>query len=215
MSERGIFITFEGPEGSGKSTQVKLLVEKLLEKGVDVVCVREPGGTPTGEAIRGLLQHHASGEPIAPTTEVLLFAASRAQLVSHRILPTLEAGTWVISDRFADSTTAYQGYGRGFDVEAMLDINSFAVQGLVPDYTFLLDLPVEEGLERITRRSEITEKALDRIESEAISFHQRVREGYLQLAQRYKDRFTVVDALQEPEVMGASIWERVEGARVH
>ena len=122
---RGKFITFEGPEGSGKTTQARRLVEKLQAAGKKVLYTREPGGTKTGEAIRNILQHDLAGEPIADECEVLLYAASRAQLVRKVILPALEAGTWVVSDRFADSTTVYQGYGRGFPVEDMLRINDF------------------------------------------------------------------------------------------
>jgi dTMP kinase len=206
----GTFISFEGPEGSGKTTQASRLAARLQAAGHELLRVREPGGTPTGEAIREILQHDKAGEPICPATEVLLFAASRAQLVAHRIAPALEAGTWVISDRFADSTTAYQGFGRGFGVEDMLAINAFAIQGTRPEVTFLLDLPVEEGLRRIQRRSEARNKALDRIEQEALEFHQRVRDGYLDLARREPDRFHIVNALQSEDAIEGEIWDQLQ-----
>ncbi len=210
MSERGTFISFEGPEGSGKTTQASRLVSRLEGCGHRVLRVREPGGTPTGEAIRGILQHNQAGEPIEPATEVLLFAASRAQLVDCKILPALAEGTWVVSDRFADSTTAYQGFGRGFGLEPMQVINAFAIREARPAVTFLLDLPVEEGLARVRRRSEARNRALDRIESETIAFHQRVRDGYLELARREPDRFRLVDAQQPEDAVEAEIWEKLQ-----
>lgn len=210
MSGRGTFISFEGPEGSGKTTQATRLVARLEGHGHRVLRVREPGGTPTGEAIRGILQHNQAGEPIDPATEVLLFAASRAQLVGCKILPALAEGTWVVSDRFADSTTAYQGFGRGFGLEAMQVINAFAIREAQPAVTFLLDLPVEEGLARVRRRSAQRNRALDRIESETIAFHQRVRDGYLDLARREPNRFRLVDALQSEEAVEAEIWEKLQ-----
>lgn len=215
MTRRGTFLSLEGPEGSGKTTQAARLVARLERAGHAVLRVREPGGTATGEAIRGILQHNQAGEPIEPATEVLLFAASRAQLVGRKILPALAEGTWVVSDRFADSTTAYQGYGRGFGVDAMESINAFAIREARPDLTFLLDLPVEEGLARIQRRSRQRNRKLDRIESETLAFHSRVREGYLELARREPERFRVVDALQGEDEIEAEIWEivnRVAGA---
>ena len=208
--DRGLFITFEGPEGSGKSTQARRLVAQLRGQGREVVTTREPGGTPTGEAIRNILQHDAAGEPVVPETEVLLFAASRAQLVRRVILPTLEAGDMVVSDRFADSTTVYQGYGRGFDVERMLDINAFAISEAVPDLTFLLDLDVALGFERLEARNKRDGVARDRIENEAIEFHQRVRDGYLALAARWPERFTIIDSSQDEDDVAALIWTRAE-----
>ena len=139
----GLFISFEGPEGSGKSTQAARLKQRLIDIGYAVVSVREPGGTATGEAIRDLLQHDAAGEPIYAETETLLFAASRAQLVRGVISPALAAGTCVIADRFVDSTTAYQGYGRGFGADEVIAINTFAVNGVMPDLTLLLDLSID------------------------------------------------------------------------
>jgi dTMP kinase len=207
---RGRFITFEGPEGSGKSTQACRLVTGLRHRGLDVVSTREPGGTRTGEVIRDLLQHDSAGEPMAPETEVLLFAASRAQLVRGVILPALERGAWVVSDRFADSTTAYQGYGRGFDVERMLEINEFAVDGAAPDLTILLDIDVSLGFKRLRERVAADGGKLDRIERETLDFHRRVREGYLELAARWPERFRVVRADAPQDDVQARIRALVE-----
>lgn len=205
MTIRGKFITFEGPEGGGKTTQARRLVERLQAAGRQVVYTREPGGTPTGEAIREILQHDKSGEPICRETEVLLFAASRAQLVRHVIVPALERGDWVVCDRFADSTTAYQGYGRGFSVEQMIAINEFAIDGAQPDLTLLLDLPVSDGFARLAQRGGVK----DRIEREALDFHERVRAGYLELARRWPARFRIVDPRGDLEAVAEEIWKLV------
>ncbi len=205
MTTRGKFITFEGPEGGGKTTQAKRLVERLQAAGQPVVYTREPGGTPTGEAIREILQHNKAGEAPCAETEVLLFAASRAQLVRHVIIPALERGDWVVCDRFADSTTAYQGYGRGFSVEQMIAINEFAIDGAQPDLTILLDLPVSDGFARLQQRG----GKKDRIESEALDFHERVRAGYLELAQRWPERFRIVDPRGELGAVAEEIWKLV------
>ncbi len=208
-SRRGKFITFEGPEGGGKTTQAKRLIQRLETAGHEVIYTREPGGTPTGEAIRNILQHDTTGEEISSAAEVLLFAASRAQLVAHVILPALDRGAWVVCDRFADSTTAYQGYGRGFDPEQMLAINGFAIDGATPDLTFLLDLDLDEGFRRLAIRHQEKASPLDRIEQEARSFHERVRQGYLDLARRYSDRFRVIDSMREEDTVHQDIWECV------
>lgn len=192
--QRGLFITLEGPEGCGKTTQAGRLAEQLRGRGLNVILTREPGGTPTGEAIRDILQHDHAGEPIEPQTEALLFAASRAQLVRRVILPALEAGTFVIADRFADSTTVYQGYGRQLGVDAMLAINAFAIDGAEPDVTFLLDLEAELGLSRVDGRNRLLDVPRDRIEREGLAFHRRVREGYLALAERDPKRIQVLQA---------------------
>ncbi len=197
----GLFITFEGPEGSGKSTQIKRLVQHLREAGHDVVTTREPGGTPTGEAIRDILQHDVAGEDICAETETLLFEASRAQLVRHIIRPALERGAIVISDRFADSTTAYQGYGRGFDVETMFTLHDFALGGTEPDLTLLIDVDVEEGFRRLHGRNNAAQTGLDRMERESLEFHQRVYDGYHALAKRWPDRFRVVDGRRDPDAV--------------
>lgn len=204
---KGRFITFEGPEGGGKTTQARRLVARLEQIGIPVRSAREPGGTPTGEAIRAILQYDRVGEPVAPEAEVLLFAASRAQLVHRVIRPALEQGIWVVCDRFADSTTVYQGYGRGFPIERMLEINRFATGDTVPDRTFLLDLDVETGFARLARRTESGGPAADRMERENREFHQRVRDGYRSLARAEPDRFRVIPADVGEDEVAARIWE--------
>lgn len=211
MSQRrGTFITFEGPEGGGKTTQAKRLLARLTAEGHEVVYTREPGGTPTGEAIREILQYDKAGEPLCDQTEVFLFAASRAQLVRNVIIPALERGAHVICDRFADSTTVYQGYGRGFDIEQMISINNFAINGAVPDLTILLDISVEDGFERLASRQRELFTKSDRIEREAREFHEKVRRGYLDLYKRYPDRFRKLDANRDPSEVEADVWKLVQ-----
>lgn len=208
---RGRFITFEGPEGSGKSTQARILIDRLEASGVSVISAREPGGTRTGEIIRNLLQHDLSQEPICPESEVLLFAASRAQLVRNLIEPALREGTWVVCDRFMDSTTAYQGYGRGFDVERMVAINDFAVGSTVPDVTILLDLDVEESLARMNERNRSRHQVQDRFEREHREFHVRIRNGYLELARRWPERFRLISTNRPLDDVSADVWALVGG----
>jgi dTMP kinase len=207
---RGRFITFEGTEACGKSTQYERVMVALRERGYEIISSREPGGTRTGELIRDVLQHNASGEDICPETEVLLFAASRAQLVRNVIVPALDAGTWVICDRFMDSTTAYQGYGRGFDVEKMIEINAFAVGDTVPDLTILLDVDVDTSLARMQARVQSTGEQLDRFERETREFHDRVRVGYRALAERWPERFRVIDSSVDVDDVAAEIWRSIE-----
>ena len=197
----GKLITFEGPEGGGKSTQARLLTEYLRSKGIRVLTTREPGGTPTGEIIRDLLQNDLSKEPLCDATEALLFCASRAQLCSHVLAPALERGDWIVLDRFTDSTLAYQGYGRGFDVERLRVLNAFATGPVTPVLTFLLDIPVQKGLERAIARS----GNKDRIESAPVDFHQRLRDGYLEMARKEPGRFAIVNATQPIECVSAEI----------
>lgn len=210
MSQTGKFITFEGPEGGGKSTHIKRLAEHLKSCGHEVLMTREPGGTPTGEAIRGILQHDHAGEPICPEAELLLFEASRAQLVHTVILPALQKGIWVLCDRFADSTTAYQGYGRGFELDTILMLNQHAIGECVPDLTLLMDIEVRAGRERLSQRNRAQNTTSDRIEREALEFHERVRKGFLELAQRWPERIKVVNVMREPDVVAAEIWELVK-----
>ena len=181
---RGLFVTFEGTEGSGKSTQIRALAEFLREQGYSVVLTREPGGTPIGDQVRRILLDHANDE-MHPRTEVLLFLASRAQHVEELIRPALKAGKVVLCDRYADSTLAYQGYARGEDVAELRRLIDYATGGLWPDLTFWLDLPVEEGLARLDSKN--------RLDSEALTFHKRVREGYKRLAAAEPQRWVRID----------------------
>ena len=203
---QGKFITFEGPEGSGKSTHIRLLADFLRARGLDVTLTREPGGTPTGEAIRRLLQHNEAGESPADRTEVLLFLASRAQHVERLIRPALAAGRWVLCDRYDDSTLAYQGYGRGFGLNELRALNAFATGGLVPDLTLLLDIPVEEGFRRLAARPPAAE---DRIERAERAFHERVRQGYLELARSEPVRFRVLPTAGPVAATGEAVWQAV------
>ncbi len=209
---RGKLITFEGPEGAGKSTQAAMLIARLEARGIEVVYTREPGGTKLGEAIRGVLQYNAAGEAPCPESEVLLFEASRAQLVRQVIRPALERGAWVVCDRFADSTTAYQGFGRGFPVDLMETINRFAIGESAPDMTILLDVNVSLGMQRCAKRQTGRKAQYDRIESEALDFHEKVRQGYLELARRYPQRFRKVDAMRHAEPIGEEVWRLVADA---
>ncbi len=187
-----LFITFEGPEGSGKSTQVRFLVEWLKERGFSVLSTREPGGTAIGNAVRQVLLdvQHAG---MRPRTEVFLFSAARAQLVDEVIRPFLERGGVVVSDRYADSTLAYQGYGHGMDLGMLRRISEFATGGLWPDLTIYLDVPVEEGLRRKRKANIRGEGELNRLDMADVEFHRRVRNGYLALAESDPARWRVLD----------------------
>ncbi len=206
---RGKFLTFEGPEGSGKSTQSGSIVTFLKAQGLEVLHTREPGGTSVGEAIRNLLQHDVAGDSMDPLAELLLFQASRAQLVNTVIEPALSSGTWVVCDRFIDSTVAYQGYARGFDLSVIHDLNARAIGGCLPDLTVLVDVTVEEGFSRIGKRYESDEGRKDRFEREARSFHEKVREGYLALAAESPGRVALIDGARSIEDVYADIESRV------
>lgn len=197
----GVFLSLEGPEGCGKSTQGALLADWLRSFGLSVVTTREPGGTPTGEMIRDILQHHASGEEIAEETEMLLFAASRAQHVAHVIRPALQQGTWVVCDRFVDSSLAYQGVARGMGLDRVLEANELALNGLWPNITLWFDLSVETCLERVSARK----GRPDRFEAEAPVFHRKVSEAYAQLADRFADRFVRIPAADGVEVIAKRV----------
>lgn len=184
-----LFITFEGPEGSGKSSQIALLASFLQQRGFSVATTREPGGTPIGDEIRACV-HNVANTAMTPTAEMLLYSASRAQLVGQVIRPSLAAGHIVLCDRFADSTIAYQGYGRGLNLEHLHQVTHIATGGLQPDITFLLDIDVEHGLARRTGGG----LEMNRLDLEAVQFHQRVRDGYHQLAMVNPARWVVVDA---------------------
>ena len=204
---RGRFITFEGGEGCGKSTQVVRLAAALESRGIKVLLTREPGGTRLSELIRTLLKDEAEDPPV-DRAELLLFLAARAQLVRNVIAPALEAGTWVVSDRFSDSTVAYQGYGRGLPVDFVRQANDFACEGLRPDLTFLLDLDPETAERRMRGREAATNTSADRIERAGSGFHARLRKGFLELAAADAPRFSVVDASKSPdEVAGVVLGE--------
>ncbi|NOZ74820.1 MAG: dTMP kinase [FCB group bacterium] len=185
ISKSGKLITFEGIDGCGKSTQVELLRDKLLSHQLSVECVREPGGTKASEAIRKLLLHRRDLQ-LSARTEALLMCAARAQLTHTKILPWLKAGTWVISDRYSDSTLAYQGAGRGLDMDWLITLNQFATQSTEPDVTFFVDIDPIEGHRRLKTRP-------DKIEAEGIDFQKRVRQQYLELAVRFPGRFITLD----------------------
>jgi len=197
-----LFITFEGGEGSGKSVQAKALFRRLSELAVPVLLTHEPGGTPFGERMGRWLKWTKDAE-ISPLTELMLFNASRAQLVAEVIRPNLKSGKVVVCDRYADSTTVYQGYGRGLDLAMVKAINKAATQGLKPDLTILLDIAVEEGLARKMAKKQ------DRFEQETAVFHYKVREGYLKLAAAEPRRWLVVDASQSRQQIAEIVWQRV------
>lgn len=211
--KRGLFITFEGGEGSGKSTQARLLAEELKKRQIPVVHTREPGGTSIAESVRKVLLNPASR--IAPLTELLLYEAARAQHLAEVVIPALRAGRTVICERYTDATEAYQGFGRGLDLRAIKTLNAIATDGLSPDLTFLLDVPVKRGLstarglaKRLSRRAARTNGG-DRMERESAAFHGRVRRGYLRLAQGNKRRFRVIDWGGSIEEVQARIFTEV------
>ncbi len=204
------FITFEGPEGSGKTTQVRRLVKRLRGQGVPVLETREPGGTITGEMIREILQHGKTEESLCAETELLLFSASRAHLVNRVIRPALTSGTWVVCDRFFDSSTAYQAYGRGLDTTCVEKIHRFTVGATVPQRTYLLDIAIAESLRRMQRRNTDRETAPDRFERETTTFHERVYAGYLALARRDPQRIRIINAARPETIIADEIWEDLE-----
>ena len=204
MAERGRFITFEGGEGCGKSTQVKRLAAALEAKGVKVLLTREPGGTRLAEMIRTLLKDEAEDPPV-DRAELLLFLAARAQLVRNVIRPALDAGTWVLSDRFSDSTIAYQGYGRGLPVDFVKAANDFACEGLAPDLTLLLDVEPSVAAQRMRGREAATNTSADRIERAGDDFHARLRRGFLKLAAANPSRIVTIDASGTPDEVARKI----------
>lgn len=200
---KGLFITFEGVEGSGKSTQLEKLARYLRQQGKVVLTTREPGGNRLGSLIRNILLNPELME-MDDKTELLLYLAGRAQHVAEVIKPALADGQIVLCDRFSDSTLAYQGYGRGLPLKQIIDINSWATGDLNPDLTVFLDVGTREGLKRATRRE------ADRIEREKLEFHQRVRKGYLELAEKFADRYTVIDASGSPDLIHTEVVKAVE-----
>lgn len=208
---KGRFITFEGGEGCGKSTQVKRLVDHLRASGIEVVVTREPGGTRLAELIRALLKDERE-DPPCDRSELLLFLAARAQLVRNVIRPALSAGKWVVCDRFSDSTFAYQGYGRGLRLDDLRRMNDFACDGLVPDLTLLLDVRPDVACERMRRREAATNTVSDRIEQAGDAFHQRLRAGFMELAAADPGRIKVLDANGSPDDVWRSVLETVNKA---
>ena len=210
----GLFISFEGSEGCGKSTQFALLAERLRKTGVPVVTAREPGGTAIGEEIRRLLQFSREGHQLTAESELLLFAASRAQLVREVIAPALAEGKIVLCDRFLDSSAVYQGVARGLNVEAVRAINAFAVGATMPNVTLLFDLLPGVARARLLRRPRPVGQPADRMESEPAEFYERVRAGYLSLAEQEPDRFVILDASLAKEDVAQSVWNIVS-PRLH
>ena len=204
-----LFVTFEGPDGSGKTTQIKLVAEHLQALGRDVLVTREPGGTSIGDQIRVVL-HDVKNVEMACETEFLLYSASRAQLVRQVIKPHLGRGGVVLCDRFADSSMAYQGYGRELDLAAVRLITQFATEELVPDLTVYLDLPVEVGIERKQVAHAAQAGEWNRLDQQSVDFHRRVRRGYLHMAQADPDRWLVVDAAQSIDDTQTVIRKRLE-----
>ena len=207
MKNRGVLITFEGCEGCGKTTQISFLSENLQKAQKEIVVTREPGGTQSGEKIRHVLIECSDSEQMCPETELLLFTASRAQLVREVIVPSLRAGKFILCDRFLDSTTVYQGMARQLADEPVRTINKFAVGNLMPDLTIVIDIPADESLVRVQRRAT---SFPDRMERESIDFYSAVREGYLWLAKQYPNRFILVDGLLEAKALSEVIWQKVK-----
>lgn len=205
----GFFITFEGTEGSGKSTQINLLTERLRKMGRVIRQLREPGGTPIGEEIRHTLQHSTANHGMRPETELLLINASRAQLVRETIRPALAAGEIVVCDRFYDSTTAYQGYGRSLDLAQVKTIIDFAVGGTRPDLTLLLYVPIAVSEERRRMRNASGPAQRDRMEEADRSFFERVERGYQAIAAAEPERVKLIDATQSVPVIQNIIWDEV------
>ncbi|HJL79086.1 MAG TPA: dTMP kinase [Candidatus Marinimicrobia bacterium] len=201
-SDKARFISFEGIDGSGKSTQAKLFLDRLIQEDREGILVREPGGTPISEAIRHVLLTKGNRQMVA-RTEALLMTASRSQLTKEVILPNLGQNRWVIADRYADSTLAYQGGGRELNLDWLQDLNKFATYDLEPNVTFVIDILPKEAL----RRREQTE---DRIEEEGIAFQKRVRRTYLDLAQQYSDRIIVIDGHKSREIIQNNIWDEIK-----
>ena len=199
------FITFEGSEGSGKSTQAERLATRLRRCGVPYIVTREPGGTPIGESIRDLLQFAPHNSNMTPETELLLFEASRSQLVREVIKPALERGTCVVADRFSDSTTVYQGAARKLDRETIEHLNSFVVGDCVPDITFVLDVDAATAESRMQRE----QRKADRMEQQPAEFYERVREGYRQLAAYEPKRIVLINGARDPDEIETAIWEKL------
>ena len=208
MNTPGCFITFEGPDGSGKTTQIQRLYDTLRREGYRALLVREPGGTEIGDQIRAVL-HDTRNVGMLPNAELLLYSASRAQLVGQTIRPALEAGVTVLCDRYAESTLAYQGYGRGLDLQALKTITDFATRRLRPDLILYLDIDAEEGLRRRQSSSQTGTGEWNRMDQQELEFYHRVRAGYLQMAAEEPHRWFILDATRSIADLQASIQARV------
>jgi dTMP kinase len=204
MAKKGMLISFEGGEGGGKTTQIVRIRERLSRAGYDVIAVREPGGTAVGEQIREVVLS-SKNAGISFTTEVLLFQAARAQIYREIVLPSLKAGKVVLMDRTRDSSVVYQGVVRKFGKELIEQLNNISTQNTYPDVTFLLDVPVEMGLDRRSRAGEV-----NRLDMEAKNFHEQVRNAYLDLAAEDKKRWIVIDATQPLEKVEQELWSQIE-----
>src|ERR1041384_2658504 len=203
----GKLISFEGSEGSGKSTQISRLAAHLQKSGRDVISTREPGGTEIGEQIPNIIVHNSKGEEMCAETELLLFTAARAQLVREVIAPALTSGKIVVSDRFLDSSTVYQGIGRNLPAAPVNQINRFAVGNVMPDLTIVIDVPEEVSLARLKQRAS---DLPDRMERENIDFYKKVREGYLVLAKGMPERFVIIDGTKTQDLVEKKIWAEVK-----
>ncbi|QAB14902.1 dTMP kinase [Hydrogenovibrio thermophilus] len=204
VTQPGQFITLEGTEGAGKSTNLMFIEQWLRDRDIDVVVTREPGGTAIGEAVRHILLDKQYGE-MTPDTELLLMFAARNQHLQEKILPALAAGQWVISDRFTDATYAYQGGARGLPFKRIAEIEQWVQKGRFPDRTFVFDLPIEEGMKRVAARAELSGQHIDRFEQEKIDFFEKVRATYLIRAEEAPERYTVLDAQQPLEAVQAQL----------
>ncbi len=201
-----LFVTFEGGEGSGKSTAIKSLVDKLQKEGYEIVLTREPGGTPISEQIRDVILNKEN-TAMDPVTEALLYAASRRQHVEEKVRPALREGKIVLCDRFLDSSLAYQGGARGLGMDLILKINEPAINGLWPDVTIFFDLKPEVGLARINANSN---REVNRLDVEKMEFHQKVRASFLELAERYPDRYVIIDASKTPEEVAEEAYDALK-----
>jgi dTMP kinase len=199
---KGLFITLEGPEGSGKSSAIKIVVEKLKALGYEIVMTREPGGTPISEQIRNVILDNNNTEE-DPRTEALLYAASRRQHLVEKIWPAINEGKIVICDRYLDSSLAYQGHARGLGIDNILKVNEYATEGTFPDLTLLFDIEPEIGFERINKNKD---REVNRLDKEALSFHHKVREGYLLLSKRFSDRYEVIDASKDLDTVVNNVY---------
>lgn len=203
---KGLFITFEGIDGCGKSTQVSIVAKRLVDSGVDCIVTREPGGPAIAEKIRQILLDPAN-KAMSNSCEVLLYLAARAQHVHETIMPALESGRVVLCDRFTDATMAYQGYGRQTPLDTLFKLNTFATQGLVPDMTFVFDIPLSVAGIRLKQ----TGKAPDRLEGDSRAFHERIRQGYHSLAAAHPDRIVMLDGEKSPEELCSAVVAKLNG----